>query len=338
MPDPLLCCALRGEPVPRPPVWLMRQAGRYLPEYQELRKKHSFLELCHHPELAAEVTLQPLRRFDLDAGIVFSDILLPFQSMGLELSYGTGHGPQIANPVRCRDDVEALAPFHPSTDLPEPLEAIRLSARASGLPIIGFAGAPFTMACYAIQGRGSPHWDKVKAMAWGQPDTFEALLHRIAVAVGDHLQAQVDAGAAAVQLFDTWAGALTRPAYRRWAAKFAKLALDRVHGAPTLYYTRDAGTFLPVLADVQADAYGLDWRVDLGEARRVLGLTPVQGNLDPDALAAPEPVLRAEVRRIIEEAGPTGHVFNLGHGCRPSTPIEGVATVVDEVRKWRWDR
>lgn len=334
--DSLLVRALRGEPVARPPVWFMRQAGRYLPEYMELRKEHSFLDLCHNPALAAEVTLQPLRRYKFDAGIVFSDILLPLQSMGLDLSYGTGHGPQFANPVRTRADVEALKSFHPEADLPEPMEAIRITTRESGLPILGFAGAPFTMACYAIQGQGSKSWDKVKAMAWTDPETFELLLDRIAIAVGDHLQAQVDAGAAAVQLFDTWAGALTTPAYRHWAARFARKALGRVSGAPTLYYTRDSGTFLSSLTSVEADAYGLDWRVDLGTAREALGGRPIQGNLDPDALAAPEEVLRAEVRRIIEEAGPTGHVFNLGHGCQPSTPLKGVGIAVDEVRRWSW--
>ncbi len=335
--DTLLVRALRGQPVPRPPVWFMRQAGRYMANYRAIRERVSFLDLCADPDLCCEVTLQPLERFGFDAGIIFSDILLPLAAMGRELVFGKGHGPQFPDPVRTRADVEGLKPFDPARDLPAVLRAIELTVAAADVPILGFAGSPFTLACYLVEGGGSKNWEKTKSLMWQEPETFRLLLDTLADAVGDHLQAQVEAGAAAVQLFDTWAGALSADDYQRFALPAAAKALSKVTGAPTLYFTRDAGPFLPYLADSGADAIGLDWRVDLGRARATLGDLPVQGNLDPIALFAPPDEIRRQVHAIIRAAGPTGHVFNLGHGIIPSTPMSGVEAAVAAVKGWSWD-
>ena len=334
---PLILRALASQPVPRPPVWFMRQAGRYLPEYRKLRAEHSFLQMCHDPALATEVTLQPLRRFPVDAAIVFSDILLPLESMGADLDYVKGTGPVIHNPIRSAEDVAALTEFVPERDLPAPMETIRRCVAEAGVPVLGFAGAPFTMACYMIEGSGSKMWTETKKLMFQDPVTFQALLDRLADAVGDHLQAQINAGAAAVQLFDTWAGALSAEDFQRWALPAARRALARVSGAPRLYFTRDSGPFLPWLAESGADGIALDWRVDIAQARSVLGALPVQGNLDPSAVHAPAEEIRRRVHRIIQAAGPLGHVFNLGHGLAPDTPIAGVAAAVDAVRDWSWD-
>lgn len=338
MTQPLLLRALSGESLPRPPIWMMRQAGRYMPEYRAIRAKLDFLELCADADLCAEVTLQPLRRFRFDAGIIFSDILLPLASMGLDLTFGKGMGPRIGNPIRGRDDVAALGDFDPVRDLPAPLRALQILKEQAEVPVLGFAGAPFTMACYAIEGGGSKDWIKTKQLMWRDPVAFGALLDRLADAVGDHLQAQVEAGAAAVQLFDTWAGALSTEDLRRWALPAAQRALSRVKGAPTLYFTRDSGPFLPYLRDSGADAIGLDWRVDLAHARGVLGPdVPVQGNMDPIALFADKDELIRRTHAIIRRAGPAGHVFNLGHGITPTTPMDAVETVVEAVHAFRWD-
>jgi len=338
MTRPLLLRALAGEALPRPPVWFMRQAGRYLPEYMEVRQRMSFLELCADADMCAEVTLQPLRRYRFDAGIVFSDILLPLDVMGLGLSFGKGHGPRLERPVRCAADVAALKPFDPVRDLPAPLRALEILAEQSPVPVLGFAGAPFTMACYAIEGGGSKDWIRTKQLMWQDPTTFQALLDRLADDLGDHLQAQVEAGAVAVQLFDTWAGALSAEDLRRWALPAAARALARVKGAPTLYFTRDSGPFLPWLRESGAQAIGLDWRVDMAHARSVLGAqVPVQGNLDPIALFAPKDELVRRTRALIRAAGPAGHVFNLGHGITPETPMGAVETVVEAVHAFSWD-
>ena len=333
---PLILRAFDGEAVERPPVWFMRQAGRYLPEYRAVRGDHTFLTMCHNPELATEVTLQPLRRYPLDAGIVFSDILLPLESMGSQLEYVPGTGPVIRNPVRTAADVAALKDFDPVRDLPATMETIRMCIEQADVPILGFAGAPFTMACYLIEGQGSRNWPQVKRLMMSEPELFGALLDRLADAVGDHLQAQVDAGAAAVQLFDTWAGALTPDDFRRWALPASRRALARVSGAPRLFFTKDSACFLPWLREIEADAYAIDWRLDIDRARAVLGDVPVQGNLDPQALHAPHEEIRRRVHRVIEKAGPRGHIFNLGHGLTPDIPPEGVGVAIDAVRSWSW--
>lgn len=334
----LMAKALRREPVTRPPVWMMRQAGRYLPEYMELRRQFGFLERCYNPEIAAEITLQPLRRFAFDAGILFSDILLPLHSMGADLHFREGKGPQIDNPVRSVEDVAALKDFEPERDLPSPMQAIRLCRERTDKPILGFAGAPFTLACYLIEGGGSKDWHQTKRFMWSKPEAFKRLLDKLAVAVGKHLQAQINAGALAVQLFDTWAGALSRADFVEFALPAVQKVFSMVSGAPTLYFSRDSNCFLDYYPQVGADAFALDWRADWAHAKRVLGDAPLQGNLDPIALQAPPAVIREKVHQIIRGAGPLGHIFNLGHGCTPQTPIEGVQAALDAVHEWDWSK
>ena len=333
--DSLLLQALRNENCVRPPIWMMRQAGRYLPEYMELRGKHPFLDRCYNPAIATEITLQPLRRFRFDAGIIFSDILLPLHKMGADLHFRPGKGPQIDNPLRSPSDVAALREVDPHRDLAPVLEAISMCCAAADVPILGFAGAPFTLACYMIEGGGSKDWIHTKRFMWSQPEAFQDLLNRLADVAGRHMAAQLEAGASAVQLFDTWAGALSTADYLRFALPAAQRALSHVRGAHSIYFTRDSAPFLEHLRGTGASAIGLDWRIDIGVARSRLGDIPVQGNLDPIALQAPEDELRSKVRSILRAAGPKGHVFNLGHGCVPSTPISGVAAVIDEVRSWK---
>jgi uroporphyrinogen decarboxylase len=325
--------ALTGAPVDRTPVWFMRQAGRYLPEYLEVRSQVSFLDLCDSPELACKVTLQPLDRFDLDAAIVFSDILTVPAAMGQVVTFGKGHGPVLPEPIRTRDDLARLVRPDVHSALPHVPNTLRMfQAARPDVPILGFAGAPFTLLCYMVEGRGSKDWEHAKRLLWTDPVAADALLGLLADTVGDYLQAQIDAGAAAVQLFDTWAGALSVEDYRRWALPAAQRAFARVKGAPRIYYTKDSAPFLPYLPDTGADVIGLDWRVELTRAREQLGAIPVQGNLDPVALFAPPAEIARRTHAILDAAGPVGHVFNLGHGVLPTTPIEGVHAMIDAVK------
>ncbi len=337
-PDPtLLGRVLAGEPVPRPPAWFMRQAGRYMADYREIRKTTSFLELCHDPELCAEVTLQPIHRFGFDAAIVFSDILLPLEVMGAPLEFGPGMGPRFPTPIRSRAQVDALKALDPERDIPEPMQAIRSFRRQSDVPILGFAGAPWTLACYLVEGKGSKEWIEPKKMMWQDPGTFQVLLDKLADAVGAHLEAQSQAGAVAVQLFDTWAGALSPHDFRKWALPAARRALSHVKSAPTLYFTRDTAAFLPYLRETGAQGFAIDWRTDIGRARRELGADVIlQGNLDPIALFATPEEIRERVHEIIEKAGPRNHIFNLGHGITPQTPFAGVEAALAAVREWSW--
>lgn len=328
-----MSAALSGQPVDRTPVWFMRQAGRYLPEYRAVRERVTFLDLCRDPDLACEVTLQPIDRFDLDAAIVFSDILTIPEAMGCPVEFERGRGPELPHPVRSASDVDALRQPDVADALPVVPETLRRfkSARPE-VPILGFAGAPFTLLCYMVEGGGSKEWLNAKKMLMSAPEVAQRLLDRLADLVGDYLQLQLDSGALAVQMFDTWAGILSPEDYRRWALPAAARALARVHGAPRIYYTRDTAPFLTWIPETGCDVVGLDWRMDMGAARRVLGDTPVQGNLDPVALYAPPAEVRRRVRAILDTAGPRGHVFNLGHGVLPTTPIEGVEAMIAEVK------
>ena len=326
--------ALTRQPVDRPPIWFMRQAGRYLPEYRAVRERVSFLELCGDADLACEVTIQPLDRFDLDAAIVFSDILTIPEALGLEVRFDKGHGPRLPRTVRSASDVDALVrpdvadalPIVPAT-----LKAFR--AQRPDTPILGFAGAPFTLLCYMCEGSGSKDWIETKKLLMSDPATARRVLDLLADVVGDYLQAQIDAGAAAVQIFDTWAGALSVEDYRTFALPATQRALARVKGAPRLHFTRDTMPFLHLAEQTGADAIALDWRCDMAVARSQLGDLPVQGNLDPIALHGPPDQIRARVHQICDAAGPVGHVFNLGHGVVPSTPIEGVEAMVRAVHE-----
>ena len=335
---PLIVRALNGEPVPRPPVWFMRQAGRYMEEYREQRSRVSFLELCGDADLACEVTLQPVRRFRVDAAIVFSDILPVLEAIGREIRFDKGHGPRVLEPVRSAADAASLRRPDVADALPVVPETIRrFRAARPDVPILGFAGAPFTLLCYLVQGSGSRDWEHVKRLLWSDPDTAQRILDLLADVVGDYLQSQVDAGAVAVQIFDTWAGILSPEDWERWALPGVQRALARVRGAPRIHYMKDNAPYLHRLRETGADAFGLDWRVDLARAREILGPdVAVQGNLDPVALFAPPDEIRRRVRAIVRSAGPTGHVFNLGHGVLPSTPIEGVEAMLDEVHRVDW--
>ncbi|HJN75132.1 MAG TPA: uroporphyrinogen decarboxylase [Myxococcota bacterium] len=331
----LLLRALAGEEVERPPVWFMRQAGRYLPEYHVTRAEAgSFLGLCRDDGLAAEVTLQPLRRFALDASIVFNDILVPPAAMGMELDFVAGKGPVFASPIRSPEDLDRLTA--PSSEQDHVLRTIRRLVAQLEVPLHGFAGAPYTLAAYMIEGQGSRNFEHVKTFALNHPRAFAGLLDTLADVCGDYLVMQVEAGCAAVQLFDTWAGNLSSEAWSRWAMPAARKALAKVEGVPRLYFTRNIAPILQRVRDVEADAYAIDFHIDIADARAVLGEVPVMGNLDPIWLGAPPETLRAEVHRIIRAAGPRGHVFNLGHGVIPTSPISGVETMVAAVREWRW--
>lgn len=327
--------ALTGQPVDRTPVWFMRQAGRYLPEYRAVRQRVSFLDMCKHPEPALEVTLQPIDRFDLDAAIVFSDILVIPQALGMIVRFDEGKGPVLPEPLRSAGDVRRL--HTPDGDVlavvPETLRLFQAARPA--VPILGFAGAPWTLFCYMVEGSGSREWAHAKRLLWSEPELSHRILDMLADAVGDYLQAQIDAGAAAVQLFDTWAGCLSPEDFEAWALPAARRALARVKGAPRIYFTKDTSPFLHLLPQIGADALGLDWRVDIGRARAALGDIPVQGNLDPIALSAPYAEVGRRTRAILAAAGPTGHVFNLGHGVLPDTPIAGVEAMVEAVHTFR---
>lgn len=343
MSDTLFARACRREPVERTPVWIMRQAGRYLPEYRALRANADFLTCCRTPELACEITLQPVRRLDVDAAILFSDILVPLPAMGVEVTFNPG--PHLAQPVRSASDVDALRVPDAREATPFVLEAIRLLRRelSPTVPLIGFAGAPFTMATYLVEGGGSKHFEAIKGLLFSDPPTAHALLTCCADTVASLLAEQVRAGAQAAMLFDTWAGLLGPADYRAFALPYVRRVFDRVADAaaelgvdvPRIYYAGNAAGWLPACRDTGATVIGLDWRMDLGPARAALGPSlAVQGNLDPAVLLGPPDQIRQRARLVLEEAGPLGHVFNLGHGILPQTPPEHARVLVDAVREW----
>lgn len=327
--------AVHGEVLDTPPVWLMRQAGRYLPEYREIRAEHSFLEVCHTPELAREVTLQPIRRYGFDASILFSDILVPLAPMGAELTFSPG--PTIANPIREAAAVRDLTVLDPRADLGEVLEAVRLLRRdlPAETALIGFAGAPFTLATYWIEGGKPEPFAHVKRMMYAEPAAFDRLLHHLAEMVGEYLIAQAEAGADAVQLFDTWAGVLTEREFREHLLPALRdvFGMLREKGIPTTYFVKGSRHLLDAMVDSGADVISLDWRVAIADARAAAGPTRVlQGNLDPTLLLAGEEIIRRETRRILDEMRGQPHVFNLGHGILPMTPVEAVDWLLDEIR------
>ncbi len=327
--------ACRRESVDKTPVWFMRQAGRYMPEYRALRQKHSLLTLCRTPELAVEVTLQPIRALGVDAAILFSDLLLPLAPMGISFDFVVGEGPAIETPVRSRADVEALRRFEPREALGMVLEAIRLLRRELQVPLIGFAGAPFTLASYAIEGGHSSSFALTKGMMYGDPATWHRFAALLAEIVGDYLRAQVEAGAQALQIFDSWIGALDEADYREFVfphvrAIFAGLEdLD----VPLIHFGTGTGHLLAVQREAGGSVMGIDWRTPLDEGwSRAGDGVAVQGNLDPTLLFAPQPLLLSRVDDVLRRAaGRPGHVFNLGHGILPGTPVENVKAVVDHV-------
>ena len=329
--------ACRREPVERTPVWLMRQAGRYLPEYREIREKHDFLEMCKTPEVAVEVTLQPLRRFDLDASIIFADILLPLEAMGLPLRFAKGAGPVLDRPITCEADVDALRPIEPEDELGYVLAAVKLARQElkPTTPLIGFAGAPFTLASYAIEGGSSRHFQKTKGLMWNDPATWDKLLGKISSAILRYLVAQARAGAQVVQLFDSWVGCLSRSDYERYVMPHSQSILRglRDEGILAIHFGTDTGAFLDRMRIAGGDVIGVDWRQPLDTAWETIGDgVAIQGNLDPIALFAPKEVLEAKIDDILDRAaGRPGHIFNLGHGVLPGAPIEAVETLIERV-------
>ena len=330
--------ALRREPTPYTPIWLMRQAGRYLPEYNAVRAKAgSFMALASTPALAAEVTLQPLERFDLDAAILFSDILTVPDAMGLGLSFVEGEGPRFARPVRDESAIAALA-VPDMAKLRYVFDAVRAIKQAlrGRVPLIGFAGSPFTLACYMIEGGASDGFTTVRRMAHARPDLMDRIIDVNARAVRAYVREQVAAGADVVMLFDTWGGLLSAAAFERWSLASMRHVLDTVpRGIPTILFSKGAGDRLGRLAATNAAAIGIDWATDLDAARRsVGGRVALQGNLDPAVLLTdPETVARA-ARAVLAAAGPgPGHIFNLGHGIMPTTPPEHVQALVETVHE-----
>jgi len=338
--------ACRREPVDRTPVWFMRQAGRYMPEYRAVRAKHSLLEICFQPDLAAEVTLQPVRALGVDAAILFADILLPLIPMGIQLEFAAGEGPVIHTPIRTAADVAALRPVEPRESLAHVLQAIGLVRRDLGdhTPLIGFAGAPFTLASYLIEGGSSRNFVKTKQMMYGAPQTWHALMGKLARVVADYLVAQVEAGAQAVQLFDSWVGCLSPDDYCEYVLPHSQFVLRAVKatGVPAIHFGTDTAMLILWMKTAGGDVIGLDWRTPLDLAWKALGPeTAVQGNLDPVALLveAPYPELERRVQAVLEQAaGRPGHIFNLGHGILPETPVENVKAVVEMVHKFSMRR
>ncbi len=336
--------ALRREPVDCTPVWIMRQAGRYLPEYRATRARAgSFVKLCKTPELACEVTLQPLNRFALDAAILFSDILTIPDAMGLGLSVEEGVGPRFAHPVRSRAEIDKLTAPDPETDLRYVMDAVRLIRRELNerVPLIGFAGSPWTLGCYMIEGGGSSSFARPKALAWDDPATMHKLLDVVARSVAAYLAAQAAAGAQALMIFDTWGGLLAPDLFRefslRYLAQIAQsLRADKVaREIPLILFSKGANSHLEALADTGCDALGLDWTIALGDARaRVGDRVALQGNLDPAVLHAQPEVIRHQVQNALISFGPhPGHVFNLGHGITPDVDPERLGVLIDAVHE-----
>jgi len=314
----------------------MRQAGRYLPEYNEVRGKASFLEVCKTPELAAEVTFQPLRRFPLDAAIIFSDILVPVEAMGVGLDFAPG--PKLERKITTAHDVEGLKVPDPVSDMGFVGDAIRaFKAEKPDFPLLGFAGAPFTLASYMVEGTTSKNFVETKAWMFQNPKRARALLSKIRDVIADHLVAQVEAGAAAVQIFDSWAGILGRDDYLTFGLPYIVPIIERVKktGAPVILFAKGAHSSFPELAQSGADALAVDWTTPMDVAHRMTkGQVALQGNLDPVALFGPAERVEREVQRIFTEAKDVeGHVFNLGHGILPKTPVENVDVLVDAVRR-----
>ncbi|HVH32673.1 MAG TPA: uroporphyrinogen decarboxylase [Tahibacter sp.] len=336
--------ALRCEPVDCTPVWLMRQAGRYLPEYRATRAQAgSFMALCTNPELACEVTLQPLRRFALDAAILFSDILTIPDAMGLGLHFADGEGPKFRSPVRTAADVARLGVPDPEGELRYVMDAVRTIRRElkGSVPLIGFSGSPWTLACYMVQGEGSSNFPLPKAMLWNEPALMHQLLDTVARSVIAYLTAQAAAGAQALMVFDTWGGLLAPAQYTEFSLRYlgqiaAALKADAAtRDIPLILFSKGANGHLPGLAATGCDALGVDWTLDLSSARALVGdKIALQGNLDPAALQATPEAIRREVARVLASHGPgPGHVFNLGHGITPDVKPEHVAALVDAVHE-----
>ncbi|HYK87144.1 MAG TPA: uroporphyrinogen decarboxylase [Acidobacteriota bacterium] len=322
------------------PVWFMRQAGRYMSEYRKIREKYGLLQMFKTPELAAEVTLQPIRALPVDAAIIFADILLPLEGMGIRIEFAEGEGPIIHNPVRTRADAEVLRVADPDEALGYVLKSLELvrAELQDQVPLIGFAGAPFTLASYVIEGGGSRNYLRTKQLMYGEPETWGLLMSRLTETLVEYLLAQVRAGAQAVQLFDSWVGCLSPADYRDYVLPYSRrlfLAL-RQAGIPSIHFGTGTGDLLPLMREAGGDVMGADWRISLDTAWQRIGPgVGIQGNLDPVALMAPWPVLQKRAKEILDRAaGRAGHIFNLGHGILPSTPVDSVRALAEFVHEY----
>jgi uroporphyrinogen decarboxylase len=330
--------ACRRQPVDATPVWFMRQAGRYMAEYRALRQRHGLLEICREPDLATEVTLQPLRRIEVDAAILFSDLLIPLAPLGLPFDFVGGEGPRLERPLSTAADIDALRQFEPRAELGFVLQAIRqIQKELNGqLPLIGFAGAPFTLASYAIEGGHSNSFAKTKALMFGHPDAWHRLCGMLAELVGDYLVAQIEAGVDAVQLFDSWVGALSAADYREFALPHSRRIFEIVGSrAPTIHFGTGTAMMLDLMREAGGDVIGADWRIPLDDAWHRIGHDRgIQGNLDPTTLLGPVARMCRQVDDIVERAGGRhGHIFNLGHGILPTTPLEHVQMLASYVHR-----
>lgn len=334
--------ALLRQPTDYTPMWLMRQAGRYLPEYCETRRRAgSFLDLCKNKDLACEVTLQPLARYDLDAAILFSDILTVPDAMGLGLYFAEGEGPRFERPLREEWEIRNLTAPDPNIELRYVMDAVSEIRRAldGSVPLIGFSGSPWTLGCYMVEGQSSSDYRKIKTMVYSRPDLMHHILSVTADAVVAYLNAQIEAGAQAVMVFDSWGGVLSEAAYEEFSLAYlrrvvAGLTRERDgQRVPSIVFTKGGGLWLERIADIGCDAVGLDWTMDIGRARNLVGdRVALQGNLDPNVLFAPPEVVANEARRVLDAYGPhPGHVFNLGHGISQFTPPESVSVLVETV-------
>jgi len=331
--------ACRREPTPHTPIWLMRQAGRYMKEYRALRKKYSFLEMCKNPELAAQVTLQPIERFKLDAAIIFSDILIPLEPMGVEFEFAKGEGPVFHHPLRERKEAEKLRLFKPEEEIPYLMKAIQIVRREleGKIPLIGFCGAPFTLASYIIEGGHSKNYILTKSMMYQDRPTWDALMEKISRMLIQYLNAQIRAGVQAVQVFDSWVGCLSPADYEEYVLPYSQKVIDGVDpSVPLIHFATSNATLLELMKRAGGNVIGVDWRIDIRKAWERLGYdVAIQGNLDPVVLFGSVDLIKREVKRILDRVeGRPGHIFNLGHGILPHTPVDHVAALVDMVHEY----
>lgn len=337
-PDSRFVRACNALPVDRTPVWFMRQAGRYMPEYQAVRKKHSLIEICKNPQLAAEVTITAAEILGVDAAIIFADLLLPLEVMGLPFHFSAGEGPVIERPIRTREDIQRLR-TDSAGDLGYVAESVRLVAKHCGakVPVIGFCGAPFTLASYMIEGGGARHYVNTKKLMYSQPQAWDELLGKLVTVTSEYATAQVQAGADAIQVFDSWVGCLSVSGYRQYVMpRTTELIMTlKTTGVPVIYFGTDTATLLSSMKQTGADVIGLDWRIPLDEGwKRVGDLGAVQGNLDPVTLFADWKQIKMRAQQILDLAGGRpGHIFNLGHGIVPGTPVENVKALAEYVQE-----
>ncbi len=334
--------AARREPVERVPIWLMRQAGRYMAEYRAIREKTGFLQLCKTPKLAAEVMLAAVDRLGVDAAIIFSDLLPMLEPMGLELEFTPEDGPKILNPVREEADVDRVLELKSLSRLDFVMETVRLTRKGldDGLPLLGFAGAPFTLACYAVEGGSSKHFIHTKRLMYSHPAAWNALLERIARAASRYLIGQIEAGAQAVQLFDSWAGCLSPDDYRQYAMPHTRAVIESLPaGVPVVHFVAGNPALLPLVSQAGGSVIGVDWRIDIDEAWKIVGRDKaVQGNLDPAALLGDAESIRRRAWEILDTVnGRPGHIFNLGHGVLPQTPVENAIALVEAVHCYSYN-